>query len=106
MSSSKLIHVTDSDFEEKVIKSDKPVLVDFWASWCGPCMMQLPILEQLADKTDKVVVAKISTEENSEMPMKYGVQAIPTLILFKNGQPAERMVGVQNLEKLLKICGA
>jgi thioredoxin 1 len=106
MASEKVIHVTDNDFEEKVLKSNKPVLVDFWASWCGPCMMQIPILEQLAEKTDKVIVAKLSTEENSEMPMKYGVQAIPTLILFKNGQPAERMVGVQNLDKLSKICGA
>ncbi|MBN1114484.1 MAG: thioredoxin [Oligoflexia bacterium] len=95
---------TDSNFETEVIKSTQPVLVDFWASWCGPCMMQLPILEEFSGFAEgKIVVGKLSTEENNAMPVKYGVQAIPTLMLFKDGAVVEKMVGVQSLEKLKKL---
>jgi thioredoxin 1 len=104
MANANVKHLTDDNFDAEVIKNSKPVLVDFWASWCGPCMMQAPILDEFAGIAgDKIIVGKLSTEENSATPVKYGIQAIPTLILFKNGQPAERMVGVQNINKLKEL---
>ena len=104
MATANVKQLTDDNFESEVINNSKPVLVDFWASWCGPCMMQGPILDEFAGIAgEKIVIGKLSTEENSSVPLKYGIQAIPTLILFKNGQPAERMVGVQNINKLKEL---
>ncbi len=87
-------HVTDSSFDQDVVKSGKPVLLDFWAEWCGPCKMIAPILEEVAkDYGDKVQIAKINVDENQEIPAKFGIRGIPTLILFKNGEIAAQKVG-------------
>jgi thioredoxin 1 len=94
MSGDRLIHVTDTEFESQVLGSDKPVLVDFWASWCGPCLAIAPIVEQLAeDYEGKLVVAKMDIDKSPATPGKYGIRAIPTLIVFKDGQVVEQITG-------------
>ena len=86
--------VTDASFQTDVLGSDTPVLVDFWAEWCGPCRMIAPALEEIsAELGGKVVVAKLNIDENPDAPAKYGVRGIPTMILFKNGAPAATKVG-------------
>ena len=91
----KPIHITDAEFEEKVLNADLPVLVDFWAPWCGPCRMIAPLLENIAeDYTGKVVVVKVNTDENPDRAMHYGVQGIPTLLVFSGGELIREHVGV------------
>jgi len=86
--------VTDGDFENAVLKSDKPVLVDFWATWCGPCRMIAPIVDQIRGELgDKIKVMKMDIDENPSTPMQLGIMCIPTVIIFKDGRPAERTVG-------------
>ena len=92
--SQQIVHVSDSSFEQDVLKSDLPVLLDFWAEWCGPCKMIAPILDQIAaEYAGKVVVAKMNVDENPKTPMKFNVRGIPTLILFKNGQLQGQKIG-------------
>jgi thioredoxin 1 len=92
---------TDQNFEQEVLNSQKPVLVDFWAPWCGPCQMMGPIIEELAEELEgKVVVGKLNVDENPQMAQKYGIMGIPTLLVFKNGQVVEQFVGVQPKEVL------
>ena len=88
--------VTDSSFGEDVLGASQPVLVDFWAEWCGPCRMIAPALEELSvELQERVTIVKLNIDENPEAPSKYGVRGIPTMILFKNGQPAATKVGAE-----------
>jgi thioredoxin 1 len=92
--SQQIVHVSDSSFEHDVLQSNVPVLLDFWAEWCGPCKMIAPILDQIAaEYAGKVVVAKMNVDENPKTPMKFNVRGIPTLILFKNGQLQGQKIG-------------
>lgn len=102
-----MLELTDADFEKEVLQSDVPVLVDFWAPWCGPCQRQLPIMDELATEVEgkPVKVAKMNVDENQGTPGKYGVMSIPTLIVFKNGEPAQTLQGVQDKETLKTALG-
>jgi thioredoxin len=92
---------TDDNFEQEVLKSDKPVLVDFWASWCGPCQIMGPIIEELAEELkDKFLIGKLNVDENRETAAKFGIMSIPTLIIFKDGKEAKQLIGVQAKESL------
>ncbi|MGB0778092.1 MAG: thioredoxin [Flavobacteriaceae bacterium] len=89
------LEITDATFDEVVLKSDKPVLVDFWAAWCGPCRMVGPVIEEIAGDYDgKAVVGKVDVDSNQEFAAKYGVRNIPTVLLFKNGEVVDKQVGV------------
>lgn len=94
---------TDSNFDAEVLKSDKPVLVDLWAEWCGPCRMLTPIIEELhAEYDGKAIIGKLNVDENPEVSAKYGVRSIPTLLIFKNGELVDKQVGVVPKSALAK----
>lgn len=95
--------LTDSTFDEEISGSDAPVLVDFWAEWCGPCKMIAPILEEIAsEQGDKLRIAKLNVDENLEIARRFEVMSIPTLILFKDGQPQRRLIGAKGKGQLLQ----
>lgn len=94
MAGANTITFTDDNFEEKVVKSDKPVMVDFWAPWCGPCQMAGPVIDELADEQKgKIVIGKLNVDDNQTVATKYGVMSIPTVILFQKGKEVSRKVG-------------
>ena len=97
------IMITGKEFEEKVIKLDKPVLIDFFATWCGPCKMMSPIVEQIAEELeDKVNVYKIDTDKDQELAYKYEIMSIPTFLIFKDGKLVNKLVGMRDKEELMK----
>jgi thioredoxin 1 len=101
MASDLIKHVSDSCFEADVLKADKPVLVDYWAEWCGPCKMIAPILDEVSGTyKDKLQIAKMNVDENREVPAKFGIRGIPTLMLFKDGQLAATKVGAMSKSQL------
>lgn len=98
-----VLHVTKENFEQEVLKSDKPVLLDFWASWCGPCRMLSPILDELAVENPDVKVVKINTDEQMELATQFNVMSIPAIFVVKDGQVVNQTVGVQPKENLLAL---
>ena len=102
--SDKIIQLSDDGFEADVINADQPVLVDFWAEWCGPCKMIAPILSEVAEEFDgKLTVGKLNVDQNNETPPKYGIRGIPTLLLFKNGSVAATKVGALSKTQLVEF---
>ena len=100
------IKVNSANFESVVLNSDKPVLVDFWATWCGPCKMIAPVIEQLSEELEgKVTVVKLDVDESPDVAGKYGVMSIPTLLVFENGKETKRTVGFQPKEKIMAWLG-
>ena len=101
MASDLIKHVSDASFESDVMKADKPVLVDYWAEWCGPCKMIAPILDEVSESyKDKLQIAKMNVDENRDIPAKFGIRGIPTLMLFKDGQLAATKVGAMSKAQL------
>ena len=99
--SENIIHVSDESFEQEVLQSDKPVLIDYWAEWCGPCKMIAPVLDEVASEySDKIRVAKLNIDDNPATPPKYGIRGIPTLMLFKNGEVEATKVGAVSKAQL------
>ena len=100
--SENIIHFSDESFEQEVLQSDKPVLIDYWAEWCGPCKMIAPVLDEVASEySDKVRVAKLNIDDNPATPPKYGIRSIPTLMLFKNGEVEATNVGAVSKAQLI-----
>jgi thioredoxin 1 len=89
------IAVTDASFEDDVLKAGKPVLLDFWAQWCGPCKMIGPVLEEISDERDDIIIAKMDIDANPEVPTRFGVRSIPTILIFKDGEPVATTMGAK-----------
>jgi thioredoxin 1 len=98
-----VIHLTEANFEQEVLKSDIPVLVDFWASWCGPCKMLAPIIDELAEEVTDIKICKVNTDEADTIALKYRVMSIPTLLLFKNGEVVATSIGAKPKSEVLEF---
>ncbi|MBO5494296.1 MAG: thioredoxin [Eubacterium sp.] len=96
-----VLEIDDANFEAEILQADKPALVDFYAVWCGPCKMMSPVVDQIAEENDDIVVGKVDVDEAEEITEKYGISSIPTLMVFKNGEVAETFVGVTAKDKIL-----
>ena len=101
-----VVEIKENEFDEVVLKSDKPVFVDFYATWCGPCKMMSPILEQLSEEKQDVVFAKIDVDDAERLAILYGISSIPCMILFKNGEEADRVAGAVPKQKLEQVVSA
>lgn len=101
-----VVTVTQDNFENEVLKSEKPVLVDFWASWCGPCRMVSPVVDEIGNESDgRYMVGKVNVDEQPDIAAKYNIMSIPTLIVFKDGKPAQTSVGVRSKQDILSMLG-
>ena len=100
-----VLTITKSNFNETVLKSDKPVLLDFWASWCGPCHMQSPIIDQLAAAHSNVVFGKVNVDEEADLAAEYGITSIPTLIIFRDGRLIDQVTGVTSKASIERMLG-
>ena len=96
-----LLHITSENYETEVLKSDKPVLLDFWAAWCGPCQMIAPVVEQVAEELADVRVGKVNTDEQPELAGEFGIMSIPTLVLIKDGKEVKRSVGAVSKQEII-----
>ena len=104
MSNPSIVHTSDATFDKDVLKSDKPVLLDFWAEWCAPCKMIAPILDEIADQyKDKIRIAKLNIDDNPATPPKFNIRGIPTLILFNGGKEEERVVGATSEQAISRM---
>ena len=99
------VKITKDTFETEVLQAEKPVLVDFWAVWCGPCQMVGPVLEEISEERDDLIVGKVNVDEEQELAAQFGVMSIPTMILFKGGEAAGKLVGAMPKEEILKVLG-
>ena len=99
------IKLTEQNFKDEVLNSDKPVLVDFWATWCGPCRMQGPVLDEIAAETDAIKIGKVNVDEEQMLALKFGITSIPTLMLLKDGKEADKLVGLRSKEELKQLLG-
>lgn len=100
-----VIQITKDNFEKQVMQSAKPVLLDFWAPWCGPCKMVGPIVESVAEENDQIVVGKINVDDEMELAVRFGISSIPTLVVMKDGKVAEKAVGYRPKAEILKLLG-
>ena len=98
-----LLNVTAKNFQSEVVESKKPVLLDFWASWCGPCRMVSPIIDEIAEENEDIVVGKVNVDEEEKLSMQFGIMSIPTLVVIKNGEITSKTVGVRTKEQILDM---